>query len=268
MREPLSASNLPASHRLGHQRALVAGGRSRDSTLVLVLVALLLSLGCSFGEPEIAYALIRLNPPTLASASADAAAEQPHAATIDVFCRGQKGLVTDSVTLDRALAKPGIEALSLVQDQSEPSTWLETTLRVEFLGDRTVMRISLDGHGDHEAAMLVNAVAESYLAEADQAARAELSRKVKSLEKRQEKLREQIDRIRRAADVASRTSQDQLRQGAAEAQIADLQKSLNGLTAEIQSVHADLETPPATVIRKAGEDVGSIEKKVPPAASS
>ena len=64
-----------------------------------------------------------------------------------------------------ALKRPDVAGLNIVRDREDPVAWLEENLKVAFLGDSDILRVSLDGTEPKEQAVLVNAVNDAYLEE-------------------------------------------------------------------------------------------------------
>jgi uncharacterized protein involved in exopolysaccharide biosynthesis len=62
-----------------------------------------------------------------------------------------------------ALQRPGIADLNIVRSHADPAAWLEENLKVVFLGETDILRVSLDGSEPKEQALLVNAVKDAYM---------------------------------------------------------------------------------------------------------
>jgi hypothetical protein len=77
----------------------------------------------------------------------------------------QAVFVTTRLAVNAALRRPGVADLGIVKAQADPVAWLQGGLRTDFPHDGEVLRITLPGVNPKEAAVLLNAVAESYLEE-------------------------------------------------------------------------------------------------------
>jgi len=79
----------------------------------------------------------------------------------------QQALVMSQLVLNAALLSqdPNVSAYRMVREQTDPITWLQNTLKVEFVAGSEVMEISLSGTNPEELAGLVNAVKKAYMDE-------------------------------------------------------------------------------------------------------
>src|SRR5262245_13368218 len=80
--------------------------------------------------------------------------------------RRQSALVRSRNVLQRALQKPGVAELPLLQGQSDPVGWLEKELQVDLSSSPDLMRITLKGNPPEDLLVVLNAVREAYLLEA------------------------------------------------------------------------------------------------------
>jgi hypothetical protein len=81
------------------------------------------------------------------------------------FKNTQAVLVTTRTVLSAALKKPKVADLALLKRQKDPVGWLRNNLQVDFPRDGEVLRITLTAADPNDAALIVNAVADSYLEE-------------------------------------------------------------------------------------------------------
>jgi polysaccharide biosynthesis transport protein len=83
-----------------------------------------------------------------------------------LFKRTQVQLVLSNVVLQRTLAEPKINRLSMIQEHNDdPISWLKDQLIVDYPGDSEVMRIAIKAKKQSEAIQLVNEVVDRYLSE-------------------------------------------------------------------------------------------------------
>jgi uncharacterized protein involved in exopolysaccharide biosynthesis len=102
-----------------------------------------------------AYTLLQVrgsDPQHLTSSSADRHLENTMVATIK-----SRPLLQDT------LLRPGIAELNIVRSHKDPASWLEENLKVGFLGETDILRLSLEGTEPEELATLVNAVKDTYM---------------------------------------------------------------------------------------------------------
>jgi capsular polysaccharide biosynthesis protein len=72
-------------------------------------------------------------------------------------------LIKSKPILQAALQRPGVAELNIVRSYEDPITWLEENLKVTFLGDTDIPRVSLEGTEPEELAILVNAVKDAHM---------------------------------------------------------------------------------------------------------
>ena len=109
------------------------------------------------------------------------------------FRETQGKLLKSAFVLTAVLRDPEIAALPVVDRQEARLEWLRDALRVEFSGDEFV-RVSIPSVDGPDAARLVNAVVDSYIAEV---AMQDHSRLKSRLEDLRESTRERVDVLRR-----------------------------------------------------------------------
>ncbi|MGP0069472.1 MAG: polysaccharide biosynthesis tyrosine autokinase [Isosphaeraceae bacterium] len=77
----------------------------------------------------------------------------------------QQALVMSQLVLNAALQDAKVSAYRMVREQIDPITWLQGSLKVEFVAGSEVMEISLSGADPEELAGIVNAVKKAYMDE-------------------------------------------------------------------------------------------------------
>lgn len=123
---------------------------------IVIMAGLLSAAGCSspFRPPE-AAAWLRFHP----DPGADPAARDAQRATM-------LAMIKSPFVVALALRRPGIADLQTVKEQKDPAAWLSRALEVDTRSDSDVVQIRLQGRRSADLAMIVNAVAESYLEDA------------------------------------------------------------------------------------------------------
>ena len=71
-----------------------------------------------------------------------------------------RSIITHAIT---KLAATGGDAVPTLQEQPDPEDWLEKELKVEFVGDSEVLRVSLSGDRPEDIAAIVNQMVDSYM---------------------------------------------------------------------------------------------------------
>jgi polysaccharide biosynthesis transport protein len=88
-------------------------------------------------------------------------------AQFEIFKRTQQQMVVGRLVLLRALGKPEVSKISAVKEEQgtgrDPVDWLARQVSVSFPGKAEVMEVSVTRKDAHEAAVLVNAIVDSYL---------------------------------------------------------------------------------------------------------
>jgi RNA polymerase sigma factor (sigma-70 family) len=81
------------------------------------------------------------------------------------FQKTQAALLKSRLVLNTALRRPQIAGLQVVRNQKDGVEWLETNLKVDFRLSPELMRVAMAGCRPKEQAMILNAVADTYLEE-------------------------------------------------------------------------------------------------------
>ena len=90
----------------------------------------------------------------------------PNMAEVKPYLLTQVTLITSDNVLDEALADPTISNLSMIRSFKDPKTELREDMRVEIVGENTyLIQVSLAAKDPYQAAAVVNAVVEAYLAQ-------------------------------------------------------------------------------------------------------
>jgi capsular exopolysaccharide synthesis family protein len=79
------------------------------------------------------------------------------------YQKTQAALATSGPVLNEVLKSEEVRKLHGIRHQEDPKSWLESEIKVGFIEDSDLMRISLSGTNPNEVATLVNAVLDSYL---------------------------------------------------------------------------------------------------------
>jgi capsular exopolysaccharide synthesis family protein len=77
----------------------------------------------------------------------------------------QIALIKNRLVLQRALNEPKVRQLAIVQNTVEPVDWLEKEIKVDLPTGPEILRINLNGDNPEELKILVDAIAEAFLAE-------------------------------------------------------------------------------------------------------
>ncbi|HYV37294.1 MAG TPA: hypothetical protein VE988_16420 [Gemmataceae bacterium] len=85
----------------------------------------------------------------------------------DNFRESQKALVRSRLVLNSALREPKVAALTMVQNQMDPVSWLEKNLIVDFPQSPEILRIALCSDDIPAAIAIVDAVSNAYRKEVD-----------------------------------------------------------------------------------------------------
>ena len=83
----------------------------------------------------------------------------------EVFKNTQLGLIKSPYVLMAALRKQDIANLSIVKQENDPLSWLQSELNALYINDSEIMRVSLTSKQSKEATDLVNAVVDAYIKE-------------------------------------------------------------------------------------------------------
>lgn len=90
-------------------------------------------------------------------------ADQAVRFNFDLYKNTQRQLLLSPFVLNNALREDEIRKLSLVQEQIDPTAWLQTELKVAFPDDAEIMTVSLTASDGAAAERIVNAVVQSYM---------------------------------------------------------------------------------------------------------
>src|SRR5207245_2982474 len=119
------------------------------------------------------------------------------------YQKTQAARIRGRFVLNAALNRDEVKKLRLVQEQSEPITWLEDELKVEAQEGSEIITLALSGPYPGELVTLVNAVTQSYLQEIVNVERKRRSDRLVELEdiyiKSNEKLRRKREDWRETA---------------------------------------------------------------------
>jgi polysaccharide biosynthesis transport protein len=116
------------------------------------------------------------------------------------YMKTQAALITSRPILRGALQQEKVQHLELVKNQPQIEAWLEKELKVGYIDDTDILRISLTGPAPKDLEVLVNAIQESYM---DQIVEAE--------HKRQLHLKDELERIVITAKDKVRKQRGELR---------------------------------------------------------
>jgi hypothetical protein len=193
-------------------------------------------------------AALRAQVPDLPAALLHVAQDRDGRDDYRAFRNTQAVLVTSRTVLKAALKKPGVADLALVKRQKDPVAWLQGSLVADFPRDAEVLRITLRSPGDPaEAAVLVNAVTDSYLEEFVQKGHeVDLLHRLQELQSLAEKYEHQLLAKRRDAEQLARAvgSGDQallLQQRSAREAVAATEKELLQVRSERRRLEVELE---------------------------
>jgi len=122
------------------------------------------------------------------------------------YQRTQVALLKSRPVLRAALKETKVAELSIVREQGDPVTWLESVVLVDFAVAPEIMRVSMRGDRPQELAVLVNAVVQAYLREIVNKERhertAELEQANQILARYEEKLRGKREQLRQLQEAA------------------------------------------------------------------
>jgi capsular exopolysaccharide synthesis family protein len=182
-----------------------------------------------------------------------------------MYQQGQKALITGRLVIAAALRDPKIRELRIVRQQSEPVSWLQRELKVDFKSGPEYMRLTLKGDNPEELETLVSAIVDAYLKDyatrEDKKLREHLAQLRELQEKLQDNIRQKNERMKKKAALGGSTSPDvvALQQKYASEELAENQKVL----LEVKSKLGEVELQVAA--HKAHE-TGIKDWKVPEAA--
>ena len=108
-----------------------------------------------------AYIRVAMNPEVLVYGNDRGTSRQDY----EVYKNTQIGSLKSPLVFVAALRKPNIAALGIVRRQKDPLSWLQDYLRVVYINDSEIMRVSLSDNNSQETADLINAIVDAYLEE-------------------------------------------------------------------------------------------------------
>jgi hypothetical protein len=214
----------------------------RNSVFALLLLAgltgvFLLAQGLrSSGEEKsraarVVYALLQFShhqPMVLHDSRAE---ERAVGEDFGTYMRTQEVLLKSRLVLVKALKKPEIAKLQMVQDQTDPVGWLEVNLHVQHTLSPEILRVELGGVNLAESAAVVNAVIGAYLNEMNELPRNELRNRLHNIRhivnQAEDELRQKQDeytKLSRALGVPYSLQETRLQQ-----QFSDLQREATRL---------------------------------------
>jgi polysaccharide biosynthesis transport protein len=180
----------------------------------------------------------------------------------------QQTLVKSQLVLNAALSNPEVSKYSMIREQSDPVTWLQAKLSVEFIAGSEVMEISLNGRDPVEVAGIVNAVTTAYM---DEVANVDAKHRtgryenlVKIKERYQENLKQRREIMRKLAETVGSNDRDTLalRQQYAMEHLEHLQKELLEIESQKRRVEARVK------VRAHPEERASDESSAPKYSSA
>jgi uncharacterized protein involved in exopolysaccharide biosynthesis len=170
--------------------------RSRQIVLLTLVVSIpLVCLIFVIKQPNYeAYSLLRFEP----SAPNLFAASKLHdviGGSAVPYLQTQVQLIKSDSVLESALANPLVSILPSVKDSDDPKTELLRKLSVEFVPDAYIIRVALELKNPTEAAVIVNAVVESYRIQNERYVLSANKRLRESLEREDNSLQSKIESV-------------------------------------------------------------------------
>jgi len=172
----------------------------------------------------------------------------------DTYRRTQMTLLRSPLVLAAALRDEAINQLPVVRQQSDPVSWLEDELLLDYPGDSEVLRVRMKGTQPDQLAKIVNSVVAAYLEEIVQAESREKLRIQDLLKKQLAKVKQEFystnqKYIQIAKDMGSADLESvHVQQRMMFTQLSDAQTSLRQLKATLMrsrierfALEADLE---------------------------
>jgi capsular exopolysaccharide synthesis family protein len=83
------------------------------------------------------------------------------------FRDNQQAILTSTPVLSAALTRPGVKELPRIQGMLNPTGYLRSHIKSDFNSGPLMMRVTMSGDDPEELKVLVNAVAEAFVAEAE-----------------------------------------------------------------------------------------------------
>ena len=112
--------------------------------------------------------------------------------SVTPYLQTQVSLINSDRVLGPAVANPEVVNLSTIKESDEPRADLRKNMSVDIVKDAYVIRVALELTDGHQAAAIVNAVVQSYLAYHGEAHRSTSSTLRASLNRRVETLKSEI----------------------------------------------------------------------------
>jgi len=121
----------------------------------------------------------------------------------EIYKNTQKELLTNPLVLNAALQNPKCSELQSRKNEPDLAGWLKSKLRITFPEHSEIMQVSLSGANREELVILVNAVADAYIANVVDAERNLLDERISKLKNIQfeetQKLKDSLNEMRRMA---------------------------------------------------------------------
>src|SRR5262249_27417980 len=121
-----------------------------------------------------------------------------------VYQRTAAAMIKSRFVLNGALKSEDVKRLNVVLQQSDPISWLDEELKVEFKDNSELASVSMTGEDPAELIVLVNAVTGAYLKEVLNEETKQRSQKLAELDdiytKAKEKLRVKRETLRKRAE--------------------------------------------------------------------
>jgi len=163
------------------------------------------------------------------------------------YQRTQVTIVRSRLVLEGALRKPEVERLPTVRRESDAAEWLEKELQVDFPSGSEILVIAMSGDRPEDLAVLVNAVADSYLQavhELEHKSRVERLEKLKKLYKSyQDELESRRKGLRELAETAGAEDRETLamKQQLGLEEISQMRVEQAKLRADLRKAEAEVE---------------------------
>ncbi len=173
--------------------------------------------------------------------------QEDSVSSFDIFKATQQQLLTSDTVLIAALRREDAKGLALVQKEDDPVRWLAQNIRVDFLGNSEIMRVSLTSEKPEEAATLVKAVVDAYMNEVVDVDRNARNARLEILDKlyndKEAEMRKRKSDLRSMAEQLKTgdTGAMALKQKIALEAYADARNGLARLHAELQEARDELE---------------------------
>jgi hypothetical protein len=169
---------------------------------------------------------------------------------IEAYRKTQAALVKSEFVTNAALRDAKARDLDVVRKQADAATWLAEHLTAEYPDGGSVLRVSVTGVEQHDAAVLANAVAAAYLNEAVQAEVSSMRQRLRNLEDTQAELTRALEMRRKelfrvASEVGVPPDRADTR-----ALLASLDQERTGLRVELARVRTEKDACPEPTPRE------------------